>query len=53
MNHFGLSAVFVGIFGFFYIVIITLVIIFAWRLLRAIESIANSISKIAEHKQQQ
>ena len=54
MQHLGFPEILVvGFIGFFYIAIITLIIYFAWRLLRAIESIANSISKIVELKQPQ
>ena len=53
MGNFGFPYVFVVLIGFFYVGIIVLIIIFAWRLLKAVESIANSILKMVELKQQQ
>ena len=54
MGHIGFpETFFIGIIGFVYIGIVALLIIFAWRLLKAIESIAKSISKMVELKQQQ
>jgi len=53
MEHFGFSGIFFGLAGLCYIIIIALVFIFAWRFLRAFESIADSISKMVEQKKQQ
>ena len=51
MFHFGSPGMFIGFITFMYIVIIALVVIFAFRLLRAVESIAGSLSKMADLKQ--
>ena len=53
MGNIGFPSVIVGLIGFIYIGILILVIIFAWRLLKSVESIAKSITKLVELKQQQ